>query len=407
MEDYDSSDPGLLDEIESTREEEDPEEKEGKNKENSEEAYSDMAALAVYMREIGRRPLLKIEEERSLGGEIDQGRLALKSIVSGIPYYLTLKQEAGIIKAQKAADDKRDSSDPCAEARDIAYEGCLASLKEAMRLIDEPEAIESIETKFGLNIERLREIWKNISDENDRLRIAKGKLVEGNLRLVVSIAKKFMNRGLGIGDLIQEGNTGLMRATDKFIARKGFKFSTYATAWIKQKISRAIFEQTRTIRIPVHQHEKLSLLAKTEIRLSKEHDAEPTINMLAKEMRMSDQDVEALIKMRQKTVSLEEPVSDDGDSTLAEFITDVNFARPDQAVEQKDFSLFIRSILLGARITRRELAVIYLLYGFDGKGPKTLDCVGRILGVTRERVRQVEAKALYRLKKAFLAEKIE
>jgi RNA polymerase primary sigma factor len=256
--------------------------------------------------------------------------------------------------------------------------------------------IANVEEATGLTIAEIKEINRRMSMGEARARRAKKEMVEANLRLVISIAKKYTNRGLQFLDLIQEGNIGLMKAVDKFEYRRGYKFSTYATWWIRQAITRSIADQARTIRIPVHMIETINKLNRISRQMLQEMGREPTPEELGERMEMPEDKVRKVLKIAKEPISMETPIGDDEDSHLGDFIEDLTIASPVESATEEGLTEATREVLGG--LTAREAKVLRMRFGIDMNTDHTLEEVGKQFDVTRERIRQIEAKALRKLR---------
>ncbi|MEM7403455.1 MAG: RNA polymerase sigma factor RpoD [Myxococcota bacterium] len=258
--------------------------------------------------------------------------------------------------------------------------------------------VKRIENEAGMDVTTMRQVYLRLQRGERKANRAKDELIEANLRLVVSIAKRYMNRGLQFLDLIQEGNIGLMKAVDKFEYRRGYKFSTYATWWIRQAITRAIADQARTIRIPVHMIETINKLLRVSRYLVQQLGREPTADEIAKKMELSEEKVRRILKIAKEPISLETPIGDEneGGSSLGELIEDNTATSPSNAVMHMNLSEQTRKVL--ATLTPREERVLRMRFGIGEKSEHTLEEVGQNFEVTRERIRQIEAKALRKLR---------
>ena len=254
----------------------------------------------------------------------------------------------------------------------------------------------AIETLTNLKISEIKEINRQMSIGEAKARRAKKEMVEANLRLVISIAKKYTNRGLQFLDLIQEGNIGLMKAVDKFEYRRGYKFSTYATWWIRQAITRSIADQARTIRIPVHMIETINKLNRISRQMLQEMGREPLPDELAERMEMPEDKVRKVLKIAKEPISMETPIGDDEDSHLGDFIEDITVHSPIESATSEGLKETTHSVLAG--LTPREAKVLRMRFGIDMNTDHTLEEVGKQFDVTRERIRQIEAKALRKLR---------
>ncbi|WP_158782175.1 RNA polymerase sigma factor RpoD [Pantoea sp. BAV 3049] len=256
--------------------------------------------------------------------------------------------------------------------------------------------LSQIEEETGLTIEQVKDINRRMSIGEAKARRAKKEMVEANLRLVISIAKKYTNRGLQFLDLIQEGNIGLMKAVDKFEYRRGYKFSTYATWWIRQAITRSIADQARTIRIPVHMIETINKLNRISRQMLQEMGREPTPEELAERMLMPEDKIRKVLKIAKEPISMETPIGDDEDSHLGDFIEDTTLELPLDSATSESLRSATHDVLAG--LTAREAKVLRMRFGIDMNTDHTLEEVGKQFDVTRERIRQIEAKALRKLR---------
>ncbi|MFK7794134.1 MAG: RNA polymerase sigma factor RpoD [Gammaproteobacteria bacterium] len=274
------------------------------------------------------------------------------------------------------------------------YSETLLEVQE--EVVKEQQKLSIIQENAKLTIAEIKEINRRMSIGEAKARRAKKEMVEANLRLVISIAKKYTNRGLQFLDLIQEGNIGLMKAVDKFEYRRGYKFSTYATWWIRQAITRSIADQARTIRIPVHMIETINKLNRISRQMLQEMGREATPEELSERMEMPEDKVRKVLKIAKEPISMETPIGDDEDSHLGDFIEDANIESPVEAAAGVGLSEATREIL--ASLTPREAKVLRMRFGIDMNTDHTLEEVGKQFDVTRERIRQIEAKALRKLR---------
>jgi RNA polymerase primary sigma factor len=408
--------------------------------------------VRMYLREIGRVPLLTGEQEVELAQAMERrdylarialqlnekgagtlnarirvgvqdcagviGRTVFITFMEGWTYVDTLYNEA--YPAQPATTKLRMMSAvlpvtqiPEALVRSVAdgFGMTTEALEEELRkrrvewdllpreiqqLLDAPDARLELDDALAIFLRVESQLGRNYLRMVERGDLAREKLTEANLRLVVSVAKKYVGRGMSMLDLVQEGNLGLIRAVEKFQHHKGFKFSTYATWWIRQAITRAIADQARTIRIPVHMVETINRLIRTSRRLQQELGREPTSEEIAKEMEMTPEKVREIQKISQEPVSIDMPIGEEEDSNLGDFIEDQKALAPADAASQKLLKEQMETVL--GQLSERERQVLEMRFGLEDGRSRTLEEVGKAFGVTRERIRQIEAKALRKLR---------
>ncbi len=399
--------------------------------------------VRIYMREMGAVPLLKREEEIAYAKKIEEARKELRRLTLNSPFAIreVLRVVDRIKKEKASLRDLLEEAEEVGQYDEEYIEEILLRLERLKRrkpanaykvlneinlstnlirrivkrivrlehLLEREEAkkgqkraerararVRRVMRRLGMKRAELRGLASQVKIHDYNLWQSKQRLIEANLRLVVSIAKRYVNLGLKFSDLIQEGNIGLMKAVDKFDYKKGYKFSTYATWWIRQAITRSIADHGRTIRIPVHMIETINRLLQTSRQLLKELGREPYPEEIAEKMDIPIAKVRRILRLMKQTLSLETPIGDDEESSLGDFIEDEKSPSPADVAIEKDLAAQTNLVL--DTLTEREEKVLRMRFGIGEKQDYTLEEVGKVLGVTRERVRQIEAKAIRRLR---------
>ncbi len=335
--------------------------------------------------------------------DVDSSQEEEETATPSVPEMVALERAA--LKSAKSDDDPGTLDDPVRTyLREIGRVDLLTAKQEvelAMRMEQGLLAKDKLEDRSGIGLEEIQRLESVVADGREARKL----LTEANLRLVVSMAKKYVGRGMSLLDLIQEGNIGLIRAVEKFDYRKGFKFSTYATWWIRQAITRSIADQARTIRIPVHMVETINKLVRISRRLVQEKGREPTSEEIGDEMEIPSTKVREIIKVSQEPVSLETPIGEEEDSHLGEFIPDESTMSPSDAASYQMLREQVEAVLNS--LSDRERKVLRLRFGLEDGRTRTLEEVGREFSVTRERIRQIEAKALRKLRHPARSQKLK
>jgi len=351
------------------------------------------AAVADLIMTFRLSPKIVVEVTNNLRNKVELIRSIERSVLRICVAECGMTREEFLAKYREGGVSDLNWLDKAIRAK-RKYSAALALKKDDVKLLQ--DQLTQIEGDNLLTIDEIKDIYRRMTVGEAKARRAKKEMVEANLRLVISIAKKYTNRGLQFLDLIQEGNIGLMKAVDKFEYRRGYKFSTYATWWIRQAITRSIADQARTIRIPVHMIETINKLNRISRTMLQEMGREPTPEELAIKMEMPEDKVRKVLKIAKEPISMETPIGDDEDSHLGDFIEDTAAVSPLESATSQSLAEATHQIL--ASLTPREAKVLRMRFGIDMNTDHTLEEVGKQFDVTRERIRQIEAKALRKLR---------
>jgi RNA polymerase primary sigma factor len=381
--------------------------------------------VQTYLRSLGNISILKRNEEVELAKSLEEGKEIIEEMITSLPLYKKIEARSDGKNKEDLNNEKEDKTQEFLEMslkeienfmidvevadRKVAKYGSLKGLK---KLIQEKKKkninplqlaaiakevqneYKRVESEVGINIDELKDKWDRITRARNLIGEAKDTLINHNLRLVINIAKNYIGRGLSLLDLIQEGNIGLMRAIDKFDYKRGFKFSTYATWWIRQAVTRALMDQAKTIRVPVHMMDFYSKVSKASRELRQHLGREPSQKEIAKKLEVPTGKIEEVFRAIQDTIALQTPVGDDG-TTIEEFISDKDSTTPYSDAERINVTERILQVL--NTLTPREAEIIRRRFGIGFEKDQTLEEVGRQFSITRERVRQIEHRALRKL----------
>jgi RNA polymerase primary sigma factor len=382
--------------------------------------------VQTYFHSLGDISILNKDEEVELAKRLEEGKQIIKGIVTALPLYEKFEASSNGKDAEDLNNSEEDNTDEALEMSLRVLDNLMIkieltdkktaryrTLKGLKKLINEKRKrdinpirlntlasevqneYKQVESEVGIKIDELKARWDKITRARILISEAKNELITRNLRLVINIAKHYIGRGLTLLDLIQEGNIGLMKAVDKFDYKKGFKFSTYATWWIRQAITRALIDQTKTIRVPVHMMEFYNKVTKASRELTQQLGREPNKEEIAKRLEVSREKIEAVLRAIQDPIGLQTPLGDEG-STIEDFISDKDSTSPYSNRESNDVTEHILHVL--NTIAPREAEIIRMRFGIGFNKDHTLEEVGRHFSITRERVRQIEAKALRKLR---------